>query len=369
MTGSVQSANDGLSNDNSLRGAIETISNGLYHIVDGNLDYEIQTASDDASVKKLELLVNFVLKSLRRFILELQKQKSEAINDLVLRKNLVDQLFQAQKLESLGRLTAGIAQEIDMPTQAIGDNTRFLKEAFREIVRLLPEYEELRNAFQDNEHIKDHIQRMTDSAEEVHLEHLYKEIPEAIEQSLVGIKRVSEVVHAMQQVTLQSGEEKTCHDINKTLETAITVCRSEWKHVAEVRTDFDANLPPVPCLVGELSQAILNLLVNAAHAIAEKNKQNKDDKKGTIEVHTCLQVDVVEISVADTGVGISEQLKDRLFDPFFTADEMGRGGCHGLAIVHSVIVDKHAGSIEIDSTEGEGATFIIRLPVGEIDCK
>jgi signal transduction histidine kinase len=150
-------------------------------------------------------------------------------------------------------------------------------------------------------------------------------------------------------------------DINRAIESTILVCKSEWKYVAEVTTDLDDELPPVPCLAGEFNQVILNLIVNAAHAIADVNKDSGG--KGSIHISTRKDGPCVEIRVSDTGCGIPETIQSKVFDPFFTTKPVGKGTGQGLAIAHSVIVQKHNGTIQFESEPGSGTTFVIQLPL------
>jgi len=153
-------------------------------------------------------------------------------------------------------------------------------------------------------------------------------------------------------------------DLNHAIENTITVAKNEWKYVAEMETDFDPALPPVPCLPGELNQVILNMIINAAHAIADVMGDGSKGK-GTIRITTRRDGNWAEIRISDTGTGIPEAIRDRIFDPFFTTKEVGKGTGQGLAIARSMIVDKHGGTIDFETQEGKGTTFIIRLPLEE----
>ena len=155
--------------------------------------------------------------------------------------------------------------------------------------------------------------------------------------------------------------EKMPVDINRAIESTILVSKNEWKYVAEVTTDLDRELPPVPCLAGEVNQVILNLIVNAAHAIADANKDSGG--KGSIHISTRNCSECVEIRVRDTGCGIPKAIQSKVFDPFFTTKPVGKGTGQGLAIAHSVIVQKHNGTIQFESEPGSGTTFVIQLPL------
>jgi signal transduction histidine kinase len=148
--------------------------------------------------------------------------------------------------------------------------------------------------------------------------------------------------------------------LNHGIENTITVARNEWKYVAEMETEYDPSLPLVPCLPGDFNQVILNLIVNAAHAIGDVVQSGE---RGKIIVRTRKCPQWVEIEVQDTGGGIPEHARDRIFDPFFTTKEVGRGTGQGLAIARSVVVDKHGGTIHFVTETGKGTTFTIRLPL------
>jgi PAS domain S-box-containing protein len=282
--------------------------------------------------------------------------------DITERKFMESQLAQAQKLESIGQLAAGIAHEINTPTQYVGDNTRFLQDAFQDIVRLLERYAEVPEALNNGVPAQELIGTIKAAVEEADLEYLTEEIPKAIQQSLEGIERVSKIVRAMKEFSHPGTEEKAAIDINNAIESTITVARNEWKYVADLVTDFDPNLPLVPCLPGEFNQVILNMIINATHAIADVIDRDSG-QKGTITVSTHYHGDEVEIRLSDTGGGIPEAVRPKIFDPFFTTKEVGKGTGQGLAISRSVIVDKHGGNISFETELGKGTTFIIRLPI------
>jgi signal transduction histidine kinase len=193
------------------------------------------------------------------------------------------------------------------------------------------------------------------------LEYLLAEIPKAISQSADGIDRVATIVRAMKEFAHPGSAEKAAVNLNKAIESTVTVARNEWKYVADLHTTLDPTLPPVPCLVGEFNQVVLNMIVNATHAIADAVKGTGG--KGTITIGTRRAGDFVEVCIADTGMGIPESIRHRIFDPFFTTKEVGKGTGQGLAIARSVVVDKHGGTIAVESQVGTGTTFIIRLPL------
>lgn len=271
------------------------------------------------------------------------------------------QLRHAQKLESIGQLAAGIAHEINTPTQYIGDNARFLKDAFQDFTTLLERYDRLLKLAEVQTVPREVVERLAAEIHATDTDYLLREIPNAIQQSLEGVERVSTLVAAMKEFSHPGTKEKTPIDLNKSIESTITVARNEWKYVADLETHYDPALPLVSCLPGEFNQVILNLIVNAAHAIGAATEDGSRGK-GMITVQTRDFSGWVEIRVQDTGTGIPQQIQTRIFDPFFTTKEIGRGTGQGLAIAYSVIVEKHGGTISFETAIGKGTTFKICLP-------
>lgn len=194
------------------------------------------------------------------------------------------------------------------------------------------------------------------------LPYLLQEVPKAIEQSLDGVQRVAKIVKAMKDFSHPGSQEKRAIDINKAIESTVAVARHEWKYVASVETDFQQDLPLVPCLIGEFNQVIPNLIINAAHAIATANAEGLREK-GTITIRTYRRDEWAEIAIQDTGTGIPENLRPRIFEPFFTTKPVGQGTGQGLALAHSVIVKHHHGQIWFETEVGRGTTFFLRLPL------
>ena len=284
------------------------------------------------------------------------------IRDITERKFLESQLAQSQKLESIGQLAAGIAHEINTPTQYVGDNTHFFQDSFGDINKALNKYEELLKAVRDNKVTNDLLSELEEVIEETDVDYLREEIPVAIEQSLDGLERISKIVRAMKEFSHPGVEEKTAIDINRAIQSTITIAKNEWKYVSEVETHFDPDLPLVFCLPGEFNQVILNMIINATHAISDVVGKDSG-KKGMIRISTRKDGDWAEIHVEDTGPGIPEQIRSKIFDPFFTTKEVGKGTGQGLAISHSVIADKHGGSIRFETEMRKGTTFITRIPL------
>jgi len=266
------------------------------------------------------------------------------------RDRLEDNLRQAQKLEAIGQLAAGIAHEINTPTQYVGDNLRFLKESFGELDSLLAQLVKVGGA---------PAGKLLGDAD---FDYLKEEIPRALNQSLEGVDRVAKIVRAMKEFS-HPAREKTATDLNRAIQSTITVASNEWKYVAEVEMDLDANLPQVHCSPAEFNQVVLNMIVNAAHAIGDVVGDGGKGK-GKIKVKTRPDGEWAVVEISDSGCGMPPHIQQRIFDPFFTTKEVGKGTGQGLAIAHNVVVDKHGGTIKVVSSPGRGTTFVIRLPIG-----
>ncbi|MEP6889269.1 MAG: PAS domain S-box protein [Nitrospirota bacterium] len=281
--------------------------------------------------------------------------------DISDRLALEHDLVQAQKLESIGHLAAGIAHEINTPTQFVGDNIRFLADSFSDLAAVLDRHRALLLSAKAGTCAPDLIEACEAEARRVDLDYLTEEVPKAIAQSSEGVTRIATIVRAMKEFAHPGNDEKVCVDLNKAIESTITVARNEWKYIADLTTDLALDLPLVPCLLGQFNQVILNMIVNATHAIADVVKGT--GAKGTISITTRSVDGWAEVRITDSGIGIPEEISRKIFDPFFTTKEVGKGTGQGLAIAHSVIVDKHHGTISLESEVGQGATFIVRLPL------
>ena len=291
---------------------------------------------------------------------ELEASAAKLRAEIDERNRIEIQLRHAQKMESIGQLAAGIAHEINTPTQFIGDNTRFARDSFTGIREVLARYEQVFAGAESNGIQPEQFSAIRTAVADADLDFLLTEVPTALQQALDGVDRIAQLVKAMKEFSHPGTTEKTLTDLNHAIDTTLTVCRNEWKYQAELTKDFDPDLPQVPCHPGDFNQVILNLVVNAAHAMDENSRSGI---KGLITVTTRRSEDQVEIRIGDNGSGIPEGIRERVFDPFFTTKGVGRGTGQGLAIARSIIVDKHQGTISFESTVGQGTTFIVRLPL------
>lgn len=286
------------------------------------------------------------------------------VRDITQRKQMELDLFQARKLESVGRLASGIAHEINTPIQYIGDHARFLKDGIEDLSPLFEKYNELLVASRMGVPTVALAKDVAALQEKMDLEYFRRKAPGSVGHVLEGVQRVSTIVKAMKDFSHPGSFEMSLTQLNREIESTTIVCRNEWKYVAELQLDLDPELPPVQCLPGEINQVILNLIMNAAQAIGELQKRTaeKEITKGLIIVSTRKEGDQVRISITDSGCGIADAHKAKIFAPFFTTKEVGKGTGQGLSMAYNVIVKRHRGTIDFITEQGKGTTFNIRLP-------
>jgi signal transduction histidine kinase len=273
----------------------------------------------------------------------------------------------SQKLEAVGRLAAGIAHEINTPVQFVGDSVRFLHDGCLDRQPVFDAYERLEKAAAATGLLTTELDDLARMKEGADWDYLHAEFPAALARAADGTMRVAQIVRSMKDFSHPHGQRRSWVDLNRAVQTTLVVARSEYKDVADVKTEL-SDLPRVEGMPGELNQVILNLLVNAAHAIGEKNRGTT--RRGAIIVKTRLDGESLCLSISDDGGGIPLHVQPHIFEPFFTTKEVGRGTGQGLAIAHNVIVNQHHGTLTFESSPGVGTTFTIRLPLkGPIDNK
>ena len=294
----------------------------------------------------------------------LRREQSRYETARARREEAEQQLRQAQKLESVGQLAAGIAHEINTPMQYIGDNTHFLKAT---ITRLLAVAESAERTIGEGATEQDRL-ALAEAVGKSKLPMLAQRAPKAADDALSGVENVSRIIKAMKRFSHPGSEHFEPVDVNDAITTTMTVCRNEWRYSADIETDLAADLPVIEGRLGSLNQVWLNMIVNATHAIADAH----GDDKGVITITTASapEEDAVRVSISDNGSGIAAEHLDRIFDHFFTTKDVGQGTGQGLAIAHQVIVSEHNGALAVDSSVGRGTTFTITLPttqpVGEL---
>ena len=287
------------------------------------------------------------------------------ILDVTERKRLEEERVEMQarllhvgKLEAVGQLAAGVAHEINTPIQFIGDNTTFVLDSVGPLFSLIEAYERLALESAPSPALRE-LEKQID------LPFLKDEIPKALQEALDGIHRVKRIVKTMREFAREDARGKVMSDINAGIQSTLAICQSEWKQVAEIQLDLDPDLPPVPCHPGEINQVLVNLIVNAAHAIGEAARSSGGPRAGLIVIRTRHHADHIEIQVEDNGGGIPENIRPRMFEPFFTTKEIGKGTGQGLYLSRNIILKGHGGRITFESTEGSGTVFTVSLPLGD----
>ncbi|TAL32359.1 MAG: PAS domain S-box protein [Spirochaetes bacterium] len=282
--------------------------------------------------------------------------------DITDRRIMESQLAHAQKMESIGQLAAGIAHEINSPLQYIRDNLSFLRDSFGDLMKIFGAYDQMEKTLSGMPGCAGDADSARASIAHIDRAYVSAEIPKAVQESIDGIERVVSIIKSMKEFSHPGTTEKTMTDINRSIESTVTISRNEWKYIADLETDLEPGLPAVPLIAGEFNQVLLNIIINAAHAIEEK-AGNGGAGKGTIRITTRRAGGEVEIRISDTGAGIPESIRSKVFDPFFTTKEVGKGTGQGLSIAYAVVVKKHGGTLTFDSEKGKGTTFVIRMPI------
>ena len=279
--------------------------------------------------------------------------------DISERKRIEAELRQAQKLESVGRLAAGVAHEINTPVQFVSDSVQFVRETLIDLNRVLAGHRAVRTAVLAGEPWQNAVKTVEALERDLEIDELLERAPEALELARDGLQRVATIVRSMT-VFAHPHRRMAPANLTEAIRATVIVAASEYKMVAELILDL-CELPLVTCHLGEINQVILNLVINAAHAIADAVRGTT--QRGRLVVCTRRQGDDVVISVSDTGVGIPEAVRDRIFDPFFTTKEVGRGTGQGLGIARSIVCEMHQGQISFETELGKGTTFHVRLPI------
>jgi PAS domain S-box-containing protein len=262
----------------------------------------------------------------------------------------------AQKLESLGKMIRNIAHEIKSPLQYIGNNSYFILDAFENLVKFVDTLKQsVTNIAKSNPiDMKEEIEKIV---EEYDIGYILEEGPKASDQIVRGVSRVSTIIQSMLNYTHPGRSVLEQANIHELFENTLIFIRSKKKDIFEIETEFDRDIPQVLCYPGELIQVFMNLLINAADAIQEKGKP------GLIKITTSYNENEVIIAIADNGCGIPDEIKDNIYNPFFTTKEVGKGTGQGLALVHNIVTQRHKGRIYFESQVGEGTTFYVHLPI------
>ena len=293
---------------------------------------------------------------------ELAECKARLAQALDALRTAQSKLQRAQKLENISVLSAGIAHEVNTPAQYVTDNVSFLQRAFDKLVKLVDAQGALVEAVRSGAPTLLPLEAADTARREVKLDYLARQVPRAIEQSMQGLEQISSIAKAMKEFSHPSGAEKQPSDLHDLIECVTVVARSEWRYVAEIDVDFDWNLPPVPMVRNDVGQVMLNLVVNAAQAIAGALPQTATHK-GRIVIATKLVGNQAQVLVSDSGGGIAEAHLARIFEPGFSTKPAGTAAGQGLAFAREVVEQRHGGSLTFETKTGSGTTFVLCLPL------
>jgi PAS domain S-box-containing protein len=282
--------------------------------------------------------------------------------DVTETRRLEREIAQGQKLESVGRIAAGVAHEINTSVQFISDSVRFVRHALRDLPLALADYRALAAGVLSGKDVAAAARKASETDEAADVDYFLKNAPDALDRALDGIGRMGSVVKSMTDFAHPDADVHANVDVNRAVRVTLNMARNEYKAVAELETDF-GDIPTVRCHAGDINQVVLNLLLNAAHAIGDVVRDTS--ARGRITVRTRSIGDFVEISIGDTGAGIPESVRGRIFEPFVTTKEVGRGTGQGLALSRGIVVEKLKGSLHFETETGRGTTFFVRLPVSE----
>lgn len=262
-----------------------------------------------------------------------------------------EQLLQSEKMASIGQLAAGVAHEINNPIGYIGANLNSLRRYSDSVFSLIDAYAAEEDALPQAAR-----ERLADAKDQADLEFLREDIGDVLDETNEGVGRVREIVKDLKDFAHPGEGDWVLVNLHDGLDKTLTLANNEIKYKADIVKEY-GELPPVHCIAAQINQVFLNLIVNAAHAI---------DDRGTITIRSGAEADQVWVEVADTGAGIPEDARQRIFEPFYTTKPVGTGTGLGLAVSRG-IVDRHQGRIEVRSAAGEGTTFRIWLPISSTE--
>jgi signal transduction histidine kinase len=326
----------------------------LRRIVEGDLPETVSLRTSDLEIRNIEQAINLIVQQLKQHIESVQREKSA----------VEQELYQAQKLEAMGVMAAGIAHEVNTPTQFIGDNARFLAKVSKQVVKLVADVRRELEAARATANTASLEQAVKAMADGVDIAALDRDVESAVRDTQEGIERIKGIVQAVRDFAHVSTEgARVPLDLNRVVQSTLAISRNEWKYVADAETDLDPHLPPVPCVWGDMNQVLLNLVVNASQAIAARPEGRKAPR-GKIRVVTRVEGDMAVISITDNGTGMTVENAARVFDLFYTTKKKSRRGMGiGLPIARFLVTRRHGGSLTLETELGKGTTFFVRLPL------
>ncbi len=279
---------------------------------------------------------------------ELKKANYKIEQSLDELKQTQAKLIQTEKMASIGLLTAGLAHEINNPLNFVNIGTAGLEKDFKILLQIMDKYQELEKAPQSAGILKD----IAKLKEKIDFEYLMDNIPETLKDIRLGVHRSAEIIKSLSNFSRTDAEDPVITDIHRGLDATLLLLQSKIKDRVTIIKDYDGSIEGVMCYPSQLNQVFMNIILNAIQAVGDQ---------GTLNITTRKHKNHIDISIKDSGSGISDENIGKIFDPFFTTKDVGEGTGLGLSISHGII-EKHGGKIEVKSERRKGTTFTITLP-------
>ena len=283
---------------------------------------------------------------------ELYKYNEELTATLETLQQTQQQLVQAEKMASLGVLAAGIAHEINNPINFVYAGINSLLRDFEDIK---PVIDEIGKINPDTDNLKEKLKKIEQLKTDNYFDEAYQSIPQIISDIRLGADRTAEIVKSLQNFSRSDGDKMLPFKIHEGLDTSLMLLKNKYKNNIEIIKNYDSDIPDIQCHQGKINQAFLNILSNAIDAVEDRGK---------IRITTSREKDYVKISIKDNGCGMSKETKEKIFDPFYTTKDVGKGTGLGMSITYGIIKE-HNGDIQIISEQGKGSEIIITLPVNQ----
>jgi len=291
-------------------------------------------------------------------VMDAHKKNVELIDSLLSVRNAQPKLIQQEKLASIGQLAAGIAHELNNPIGFISSNFTSLRSYLQSIKEYIVVCEQSLGLYSDQGSMNKIGSRVRTFRDEKKLDYILGDIDNLVKESMEGVYRITEIVTSLRNFSRSEDETKIeSYDINESLESTLVVAKNEIKYVADVEKEFSV-VPRIECIGSEINQVLLNILVNAAQAIESQRRTDR----GLIRIKTYADPENLYCEISDDGPGIPQNIVNRIFDPFFTTKDAGEGTGLGLNISYDIVVHKHNGELYVQSEEGKGTTFTMKLP-------
>ncbi|MBD1939277.1 response regulator [Microcoleus sp. FACHB-68] len=301
-----------------------------------------------------------------------QEIEDRSLAEQTLQRSLVklqqaqSQLIQSEKMSAIGQMVAGVAHEINNPVNFIYGNLSHVSDDIEELLEMLNLYQEV---YPNPEY------KISKKAEDIDLGFLIEDLPKMLNSMQVGAERIRDIVLSLRRFSHQDGFEMKPMNIHEGIDSTLMILHNRLKFkpdrpAIEIIKEYSSNLPLVECYGGELNQVFMNILANAIDAIDESNQHRSAEQIKAYPSWIWINTQVTEgnrviIRIKDNGSGITPEVTQHIFDPFYTTKSPGKGTGIGLSISWQIVVEKHGGSLQCNSTPAQGTEFVIELPIAQ----